>query len=213
MPLVAPTTLSVSTRRGPVTFTTQLEWDEAIATLRTLAGKGNEFAASLLEREDKNRYMSDAQINWVYKLAQDELDSAKMDEKVEKLYTDASNILAALVEANVKGIKKPVLRLIAPDDAKIKVKYMTRGGNAGGAWITSNDELAGKINDQGEYTNMNGCKLDEFIAAVNSNVQGAIVEYGRITSSCGCCGLPLTNSVSIALGIGPICLEKYGLGV
>lgn len=213
MPLVTPTTLSVSTRRGPVTFTTQLEWDEAITTLRTLAGRGNEFAASLLEREDKNRYMSDAQINWVYKLAQDELDSAKMDEEVEKLSIDASNILAALVEANVKGIKKPVLRLIAPDGTKIKVKYMTRGGNAGGAWITSNDELAGKINDQGEYTNMRGCKLDEFIAAVNSNVQGAIVEYGRITSSCGCCGLPLTNSVSIALGIGPICLEKYGLGV
>ena len=216
MPLATPTTLSVSTRRGPITFTTQLEWAEAISTLRTLAGKGNEFAASLLEREDKNRYMSDAQINWVYKLAQDEIDSTtrvdELDEKVERLSTDASNILAALVEANVKGIKKPVLRLVTPDGAKIKVKYMTRGGNAGGAWITSNDELVGKINDQGEYTNMRGCMLNEFIASVNSNVQGAIVEYGRITSSCGCCGLPLTNSVSIALGIGPICLEKYGLG-
>lgn len=35
--------------------------------------------------------------------------------------------------------------------------------------------------------------------------------YGQNTGSCSCCGRELTNSLSIELGIGPICREKFGL--
>ena len=222
MPLSTPTMMTITTRWGAKSFTTSLEWAEAIEILRKIASEGNDFATSLLDREDKGKYMSDSQINWVYKLAQDDLNSREMDNKLEGLETkktiDASNILASVCEANAKGIKKPVLRLVMPDGAKVKVKYMTSGRIAGGAWITINDDLRGKITDQGEfevvgYNHPEGFvnTFEEFITSVNSNVQGAIVEYGRITSSCGCCGLPLTNAQSIALGIGPICLDKYGL--
>ena len=39
----------------------------------------------------------------------------------------------------------------------------------------------------------------------------AAVRYGRKTGTCSCCGAELTNQVSIDLGIGPICREKWGL--
>ena len=221
--------ITVSTRRGPITFETRLEWEEAITELRTLAFQGNEFAASLLNREENNLYMSDSQVSWVYKLAQDAITDREFSTKVDgggaplctrDSITDASNILGALVEANVKGIKKPMLRLMMHNGYKVRIKYMTQGNNAGGAWVTVSDELCGKISDQGEFTPYN-CKyqradwiadLVEFIEQVNSDPKGALVSYGKMTSHCGCCGLPLTNTESIRIGIGPICLSKYGLG-
>lgn len=225
MTLSTPSTVTVSTRRGPITFETRLEWEEAITELRTIVALNpeNDFAKSLLEREDNDRYMSDSQVSWVYKLAQDAIDdrefSARVVGRAVDLTTDASNILGALVEANTKGIKQPILRLMMHDGAQVRVKYMTRGGNVGGAWVTVGDELRGKITDQGEFTPYN-CKyqradwiadLVEYINQVNSNVDKALTTYGKLTSKCGCCGLPLTNKESIERGIGPICLDKYGL--
>jgi len=225
MALSAPSTITVSTRRGPITFETRLEWEEAVTELRGIVALNptNDFAKSLLEREDNDRYMSDSQVSWVYKLAQDAITDREFSDRVvgkaQDLTTDASNILGALTEANVKGIKRPVLRLMMHNGAKVRIKYMTQGNNAGGAWVTVEDELRGKISDQGEFTPYN-CKyqpadwiadLVEFIEQVNSDPKSALISYGRVTSSCGCCGLPLTNAKSIELGIGPICLDKYGL--
>ena len=34
---------------------------------------------------------------------------------------------------------------------------------------------------------------------------------GKPTANCSCCGIALTNDLSIALGIGPICREKWGV--
>jgi len=48
-----------------------------------------------------------------------------------------------------------------------------------------------------------------FIDAATDPLAAAIA-YGRETGSC--CGRELTNKVSIDLGIGPICREKWGLG-
>jgi hypothetical protein len=131
---------------------------------------------------------------------------------------DASNILASLAEARAKGIKKPVLRLLMPTDNHIKVKYMSMGKNAGGCWVTSNDNLIGKIDDGGvftftghPYTDKFVDEMFDFIDITNHDVKSALESYGKITSKCGCCGLPLTNKKSIELGIGPICLDKYGL--
>jgi hypothetical protein len=218
MTLSTPSMITVSTRYGAITFETRLEWNEAITELRKVAFEGNEFATSLLEREEKNLYMSDSQVSWVYKIAQDAISNREFSEKVVD-NTDASNILGTLIEASVNGLKKPLLRLKMENGAEVRIKYMKSGKIAGGCWVTVNDELRGKIDDQGEFTIYN-CKYKEadwianlikFIEQVNSNPKDALISYGRMTSHCGCCGLPLTNKESIRIGIGPICLSKYGL--
>jgi len=214
------TTLTVNTRRGPIRFETSLEWNEAVTLCQEEAYKGNKFAYDLCMREAKNLYMSEAQVSWVYKIAEDVRQLREPKEaKVEEVRSiDASNILASLAEARAKGIKKPMLRLVDPVGNSIKIKYMSVGKNAGGCWVTSNDDLIGKIDDGGMFTFTGRPYTDKFIAEVfdfieitNHDVKGALESYGKITSKCGCCGLPLTNKKSIELGIGPICLDKYGL--
>ena len=213
------TELSVSTRRGTITFTSSLEWNEAIALCQEESRKGNKFAFDLCMRETKGLFMSESQVSWVYKIAEDVRQLREPSPaKSAPRSIDASNILASVAQARAQGIKKPVLRLVDPVSNDIRVKYMSYGKNAGGAWVTSNDELVGKIDDCGEFTITNrscsdkiSAEMFDFIEITNHDVKGALESYGRSTSSCGCCGLPLTNKKSIELGIGPICLDKYGL--
>ncbi len=216
MTLQTPSQLTVNTKRGPVRFTTTLEWEEAIALCQEESRNGNKFAYDLCMREAKNLYMSESQVSWVYKIAEDVLKLREPQPKVREI--DASNILASLAEARAKGIKKPMLRLVDPVGNDIRVKYMSFGKNAGGCWVTSNNDLIGKIDDGGvftftgrPYTDKFVDEMFDFIDITNHDVKSALESYGKITSKCGCCGLPLTNKKSIELGIGPICLDKYGL--
>jgi hypothetical protein len=208
------TQLMVNTRRGPVYFETSLEWEEAVALCQEEARKGNKFAYDMCMRETKGLYMSEAQVSWVYKIAEDvrQLKDAPSEQVEAPRSIDASNILASLAEARAKGIKKPMLRLLMPRDCHIKIKYMSVGKNAGGCWVTSNDNLIGKIDDGGvftftgkPYTNDFICDVFEFIESVNSDVKGSLESYGKMTNRCGCCGILLTNDLSVAIGIGPIC--------
>jgi hypothetical protein len=216
MTLQTPSQLTVNTKRGPVRFETSLEWEEAIALCQEESRNGNKFAYDLCMREAKNLYMSESQVSWVYKIAEDVLKLREPQPKVREI--DASNILASLAEARAKGIKKPMLRLVDPVGNDIRVKYMSFGKNAGGCWVTSNNDLIGKIDDGGvftftgrPYTDKFVDEMFDFIDITNHDVKGALESYGKVTSKCGCCGLPLTNKKSIELGIGPICLDKYGL--
>lgn len=211
------TTLSVNTRRGPITFETSLEWNEAVTLCQEDAYNGNKFAYDLCMRETKGLFMSESQVCWVYKIAED---VRKLREpKATKVRTqDASNVLASLAEARAKGIKKPILRLQRANGMEIQLKYMSVGKNAGGAWVTMNGDLIGKIDDSGVFTFTGRPYIDqvidevfEVIESAHGDLEGALRSYGKMTSKCGCCGLPLTNKKSIELGIGPICLDKYGL--
>jgi len=213
------TELSVSTRRGIVTFTSALEWNEAIALCQEESQKGNKFAFDLCMRETKGMFMSESQCSWVYKIAEDVRALREPSPAKSAIRSiDASNILASVAQARAQGIKKPVLRLTDLVSNDIRVKYMSYGKNAGGAWVTRNDELVGKIDDCGEFTITNrscsdkiSAEMFDFIEITNHDVKGALESYGKMASRCGCCGLPLTNKKSIELGIGPICLGKYGL--
>jgi hypothetical protein len=219
MTLLTPSQLTVNTKRGPVRFETSLEWEEAIALCKEEAQKGSKFAYDLCMRETKNLYMSESQVSWVYKIAEDlrRLRDEPKSPVRQVRSIDASNILASLAEARAKGIKEPVLRLMDPVGNSIRIKYMSVGKNAGGCWVTSNTDLVGKIDDGGMFTFTGRPYTDKFIAEMfdfveitNHDVKGALESYGKMTSKCGCCGLPLSNKKSIELGIGPICLDKYG---
>lgn len=211
----AMTTLTVTTRKGTITFDSTLTWDEAVSTLaKASVGGLSDFAKSLLSKAQAGSRMSQAQVSWVYKLAQDEVEarSAKAPKAVSGV--DASGILGALTSAYVSGLKRPRLRLTSPDGVAVVVMFMMAGSNAGGAWVTANGELAGKIDANGEYTprNAQGEELMVFMALSSmASVGSALFAHGQMSSQCGCCGLPLTNPESIARGIGPICAVKFGL--
>lgn len=209
------TTLSVNTRRGPVTFETALEWEQAVALCQEESRKGNKFAYDLCMREAKGLFMSESQVCWVYKIAEDVRKLREPSPAPRSI--DASNILASVAEARARGIKKPVLRLADPVGNDIRVKYMSVGKNAGGAWVTMNGDLIGKIDDGGVFTiTSRSCsdkisaEMFDFVEITNHDVKGALESYGKMTSRCACCGKTLTNLKSILLSVGPVCLEKFG---
>lgn len=53
--------------------------------------------------------------------------------------------------------------------------------------------------------------LVEFLAALDHNPKETIAAYGKQTGKCACCGLPLSDDKSLALGIGPVCAKKWNL--
>lgn len=219
--MTSPTTLTVHTARGPVTFTTSLEWDEAMNILRTKC-TDSAYAQDLVKQNDANRFpLTKVQCAWVYRLAQQHLDfearQAEGNKPKATLTIDVSNIFGSLIEAKVNGLKKPMLRFQGPNGTDVRIKLMSTGRIAGGCWVTMNNQVAGHINDEGLFTytgrNTDICSGEEFIEwinAVNLDVFGACTAYGKITTQCSCCGIPLTNDLSIRLGIGPICREKFG---
>jgi hypothetical protein len=202
------TNLQVSTKKGVINFSTSLEWDEACEVLSKVEEK-SDFIISLLERNKKNKYMSDSQVSWVYYLAEQSIKPLPVSDPFQGVKAD--NIIAALANASAHGKKRPTLKL----GSKIRVKFMTKGKNSGGAWITTDSgELIGKINSKCEtfvYSSTLISKDDllQTISDFNNDLESKICSEGIANNQCMCCGLPLTNELSIRLGIGPICREKY----
>jgi hypothetical protein len=199
--------LTVNTRRGPISFSTDLEWDEAISMLASLESS---FAQDLLlQWERATRPFSPTQIAWVYKLAEDSRkppQGAVMGHQVDK-------ILGSLKSACAKGLKRPALRLLGPDGEQLKISFMTQGRNEGGCWVTMDGNLVGKITPKGEMTIYDRPELEAHILQINDNLDECLKEYGLITSACSCCGRTLTDPKSVTLGIGPICAEKFSIAI
>lgn len=87
------------------------------------------------------------------------------------------------------------------------------GRNAGAVYVTDTEDRTylGKIINGAFYSvlpvNMAARSL---IASAVTNPQEEAIKWGRETGDCACCGRPLSNALSVALGIGPICNEKWG---
>lgn len=205
--------ITVTTRRGPISFTTDLEWDQA---LKLCAQDPSEFAQSLVRKD----YLSQAQVNWVYKLAEDVRKPRQEDEPT----TTLSTILDSLQSAVKAGLKKPAIRLVWGGQ-NLKISFMTSGKNEGGCWITLESSLMGKITPKGGLKVFNDIELDiseledmsvptrlsDFLVHVNDNYKDSVAQFGRMTNSCSFCGRKLTNPESIAMNMGPICASKYGV--
>lgn len=204
--------MSVNTRRGAIDFQTNLDWEDACAAL-IKDSERTDFVQSLIDRINSGKYMSDAQCCWVYYLA--EKSQASKQKKERKPEVLADEILAALAQAKAHGIRRPVIRMEHSDSGqKAKFKYMTTGSNANGAWVTFDDQLVGKIDYNGVCTAYNNPYIsnNDFLQVIvdwNDNFEAEVGAQGVKSGQCMCCGLPLTNELSMRLGIGPICREKY----
>jgi len=53
-------------------------------------------------------------------------------------------------------------------------------------------------------------EIQDELAKILADPQEAAAEYGRITGTCGLCNRPLEDEDSVARGIGPVCLKKFG---
>jgi hypothetical protein len=83
--------------------------------------------------------------------------------------------------------------------------------NAGSIYVKDGETYLGKITD-GRFHASRDCteELQAAIIAAAANPEEAARAYGLEFGICSCCGRKLTNKLSIELGIGPICRERFG---
>ncbi len=120
---------------------------------------------------------------------------------------DVSKIATAFAAAFAHGIKRPKLRL----DAFQFSRAPDHGKNAGSIYVKQGEEYLGKVT-AGRFLPIRECGDERAarIVAVASDPAAAAKAYGLRTGECSCCGRTLTNGLSIDLGIGPICRERFG---
>ena len=174
-----------------------------------------EFAKSMLDALNKYGHLTERQMETVQRLtAQDaERQAARAVEQATRAQTapvvSVEAIEVAFNTAKQAGVKRPKLRL----DTFVFSPAGENSNNAGAIYIKNKEDglYLGKVMGGRLFTSRD-CTTEaaERIVAVSSDPKQAAVAYGMKFGSCSVCGRQLTDSDSVARGIGPICAENYG---
>jgi len=125
---------------------------------------------------------------------------------------DFSGIVNAIQEAKNNGKKRIMMRfedfIVKPSKYEGKM-YIFSHEKEVNQWGTLSNVYLGWITR--DNTNLSELALIKKVQDAAKDPYAAAKLYGQNTGTCSCCGLELTNSLSIKLGIGPICREKFGL--
>ena len=123
-----------------------------------------------------------------------------------------AGIVNAITEAQNRGLKRIVMRfadfIVKPSKYQGKV-YVFSHDKAENQWGTLSNVYLGWLT--ATETNLGEIDLINRVQSVAADPYAAAQLYGQQTGRCSCCGKELTNKLSIELGIGPICREKFGL--
>ena len=123
-----------------------------------------------------------------------------------------AGIVNAIKCAQDRGIKRITMRfsdfIVKPSKYEGKM-YIFSHDKEVNQWGTLSNIYLGWITlDQ---TSLGEIALIKAVQDAATDPYSAAKLYGQNTGSCSCCGRELTNSLSIELGIGPVCREKFGL--
>ena len=194
------------------------EWKEANpaeATWMEASAPRFEFARSMLDALNKFGHLTERQMETVQRLTvQDaERQAARAVEQATRAETapvvSVEAIEVAFNNAKQAGVKFPKLRL----DTFVFSPAGENSKNAGAIYIKSKGDgvYLGKVMGGRLFTSRDcTTEASERITAVASDPKQAAVAYGMKFGACSVCGRQLTDSDSVARGIGPICAENYG---
>jgi Family of unknown function (DUF6011) len=117
-------------------------------------------------------------------------------------------IEAMFKAANNAGLKRP--RFLTE---RLKLELApVHGRNAGAIYVKCDGAYAGKIAG-GQFMAIRAAPQDtlDLLRTIAANPIEAARKYGRDTETCSCCGKKLTDPVSVANGVGPICASNWGI--
>lgn len=202
---------------------------EIVSAARKL--RGNSFAQSVVSQYDRRGSLTDKQISALSSMLNRTeqrvpVKSSPMHKRTPIAGTattqtateptvrpktdavDVSRIEALFDAARSNGLKRLKFRAegltISPAPA--------HGSNPGALYVKDvNDEYLGKI-AKGVYypTRFAAETVADTIKAIAADPLAVGVAYGKKTGRCCVCGIELTDPVSIANGIGPICESNWG---
>lgn len=163
-----------------------------------------EFAQAMLDAGHKYNGWTERQLAAIRAAMAREVDRAKT--RATGTPADVAKVQASLSAALASGLKYPKLRL---SDFVFSLASQT-SANAGAVYVKSGDTYLGKV-AQGRFIGSRDCnpELAAAIIAAAADPAAAAKAYGLQTGSCSCCGRELTDPVSVAAGIGPICASRF----
>ena len=173
------------------------------------------FASAMLEALTKFGSLTEKQFETVQRLTAQSAQfmAERQAERVARAES-APEVTVGAIEVAFKnakqaGIKFPKLRL----DAFVFSPAGEASKNAGAIYIKNKEDgvYLGKVMGGRLFTSREcDAETSERIVAVSSDPKQAAIAYGQKFGKCAICARALTDKDSIALGIGPICAEKYG---
>ena len=172
----------------------------------------NDFASSLVEQYDRKRSLSDKQLDaaerMLAKIAATRAEKAARAAAAPSV--DLTRVHAMFAKAMASGHKRPVYRA-----AGLALSLAPLSGRNAGSIYVKDDETGdylGKVTEDLRFNPLRTAPewAAEALSRIARDPSTAAVEYGRETGRCSCCGRELTNPESIALGIGPICKDRWG---
>ena len=178
-----------------------MEYDEIVEALKPMI-EWNNFAHSLLNQYQRKGELSERQWDAAERMIQKVKQTTKNKQDMTR-DVDVSRIKELLLSAKAK---KPVFRA-----AELAFSLApTHGQNAGAVYVKRGPDYQGKIVGS-TFVPAASCAADtpDNVVAVALNPKGEAVKHGRLTGVCSCCGRQLTDPVSIEMGIGPICLDRW----
>ena len=172
---------------------------------------GNDFAQSLCSQYKRRGSLSERQLPYAYKMAQEVMDAGRGVRDPRAPRADLPNLSAAYAALMEHEIR--VARILFDGDT-VQLKKAARKG-VFYTVLVSEDRYLGALPEDGSFRPAKGVsdvdlpKLCRTLADFAADPKDAMVRYGHATGVCGCCGRELTDPESVRIGIGPICLKKY----
>lgn len=167
----------------------------------------NTFAQSLNAQYAKKRALSIPQIQAVERAI------AKRAENAAREATAPAAVIArieeAFAKANASGLVAPKLVIGSLHFSPAK----QTGRNPGAIYAKDREEgkYLGKF-AEGRFVRSADCDDEKqaMLLSIAADPLAAAVNHGKLTGRCSVCVRKLTDKVSVARGIGPVCAEKFG---
>ena len=140
-------------------------------------------------------------------MAKAETKTREHNERVEQSPT-VGQIIEAFNRAREAGLKRP--RLVFGEIALSQAAPDSR--NPGMVYVKFEGSYAGKITTDGKFLPIRSCP-EQVADLVKELGEGDMLAkakaYGIQTGNCCCCNRELTDPVSVANGIGPVCEGRW----
>lgn len=116
---------------------------------------------------------------------------------------------------------KPTFPRIVSLSAKFRVMrvgdYKFKRSRGGQIWTLYRDKLVARIEGdalrvldfKARLAGVSPSAILNALLAIETDPEAALAREGQATGTCGCCGRTLTDPVSVARGIGPICIAGF----
>lgn len=155
------------------------------------------FAMNLINQ----RRLSQKQEAWVHYLATEKINEELFPvEKEDGPYVD-------LVKKMYEGVKSPN-RKFSVHLPGVTISTVTKGINVGHLYLFENGNYVGKITPEGALKGDVSEDTLNLLEDANENLLKLAQMYGHETGQCSICSRPLSDKISLQLGIGPICLKR-----